>query len=725
MPFIQLKNLKMKVFIAFLTLISVATQLKAQCPNLVWSDEFDGTTLNLSKWSYQVGGNGWGNNELQNYTDRNAEVSNGTLKIIAKAESFQTNNYTSARIRSLGKGDFKYGRMEARMKMPVGKGLWPAFWMMPTDNVYGGWPQSGEIDITEYLGQQPATIYGTLHYGRAWPNNSSTSQSFSTQGDKLNNDFHTYAIEWTATSIKWFIDGYLFSTKTPANLGSLPWIFTERFHFILNMAVGGKWPGSPNNTTIFPQTFEIDYVRVYDLTNEAYLKGSQRAPFMGTNTPYSLINVPTGATIAWTVPTGATIASGQGTKDILVNWGATGGKVVATVTSPCGVTKHEIFVKVDAQLPALIFHEPFDYPIGNLQDDNEGTGFSTPWSRTNTDVAATLGDESTNSATTPTDNISPTFGVGNKAKLCVQSGKTTRLDRSLTTNTLDGADGTVYWMSFWYKNDMSDTATSTQGTAAQLMLMGAANSPTLTEMRLGFGKTSTITGANYFTIFTRASPSACAAQNWGQNIMKSSTGTYFVLVKISKGTFTTGTPAVKFDEVRVWLLDAPPANEAALAARPNGDLTPLNSTTMFPEAMQTRVFRADNTANNTCVRSGVQGIRLRVEGGTNTDFCPEFDELRMGTTFASVTNQTTVVNDFAPLEAQISPNPTRGKLTISLENGNSKTSVSVYNVLGNNVLSHSFYGNQTELNVSDLARGMYIISIQNEGKRLVRKFVKE
>jgi beta-glucanase (GH16 family) len=629
---------KYKISISGIVIIFSAlfVNLHAQCPNIVWSDEFDGTTLDLTKWSYQLGGNGWGNSELQNYTDQNATVSDGTLKITAKAEAYQGNNYTSSRIRSLGKGDFKYGRMEARMKMPVGKGLWPAFWMMPTDNVYGGWPKSGEIDITEYLGQQPATIYGTLHYGQAWPNNSSTSRSFSTQGDKLNVDFHTYAIEWTPTSIKWFIDGYLFSTKTPANLGNQPWIFTERFHFILNMAVGGNWPGSPNASTIFPQTFEVDYVRVYDLTDWAYLAGSQRVPFMGTNTPFSLVNVPQNSTIMWTVPTGATVASGQGTPNARINWGTTSGIVRATVTSPCGTTNHELYVKVEAQLPELILSEPFDYPLSNLQNANAGFGFSSAWSRSTTDAAATLGDDSGNTATIESDNIFGTSGSSNKAKLCVQSGKTTRLDRTLTANTLDGADGTDYWMSFWYKNETSDAETATHGAAAQLLLMGTANSATATEMRLGFGKTNTA-GVNLFTIFTRASPSGCNIQNWGQNMLKSSTGTYFVLVKISKGSFTSGT--TKFDEVRAWLLDAPPANEAALAAKPNGDLTPLNSTTGLPEAMQTRVLRGDNTANNSCVRSGVRGIRLRVEGGTKTDFCTEFDDIRLGTTFASVTTQ--------------------------------------------------------------------------------------
>jgi hypothetical protein len=379
----------------------------------------------------------------------------------------------------------------------------------------------------------------------------------------------------------------------------------------------------------------------------------------------------------------------------------------------------------DATQAQLIFSEPFDYPAGNLQAANKGTGFSSPWSRVNTDVAATLGDETGSPATVQVGSINTANGAGNKVKFCVQNGKSTRLDRALTTRTLDGADGTVYWLSFWYNNSLSDTATSTQGTAAQLILMDSANNNNLTEMRLGFGKTSNITGVNYFTVFTRASPTGCAAQNWGQNNMKSSTGTYFVLVKITKGEFTVGTPAAKFDGIRVWLSAAPPANEAALATRPDGDLTPLNATTQAPEAIQTKVLRADNNSNTTCVRSGIQGIRLRVEGGTNTSFCPEFDELKMGTTFASVTSKTLATKDFELLNAQISPNPAKDKLTISLEEEASKAVVSVYDVLGKKAISSQFRGVQTELGVSSLAKGMYIIQIQTADKMKVQKFVKE
>jgi hypothetical protein len=379
----------------------------------------------------------------------------------------------------------------------------------------------------------------------------------------------------------------------------------------------------------------------------------------------------------------------------------------------------------DATQAQIIFSEPFDYSAGNLQAANKGTGFSSPWSRATTDATALIGDETGSPATVQVGSINAANGAANKVKFCVQNGKSTRLDRALKARTLDGADGTVYWMSFWYNNSLSDTATSTQGTAAQLILMDSANNASATEMRLGFGKTSNITGANYFTVFTRASPTGCAAQNWGQNIMKSSTGTYFVLVKITKGEFSAGTPAAKFDGIRVWLLTAPPANEAALATKPDGDLTPLNATTNAPEAIQTKVLRADNNSNTTCVRSGISGIRLRVEGGTNTNFCPEFDELKMGTTFASVTAKTVAAQDFETLEAQISPNPTKDKLTISLEDEATKATVSVYDMLGRSVMTSQFNGRQTELSVSNLVKGMYLINIQTEGKMRTQRFVKE
>jgi Secretion system C-terminal sorting domain len=278
-------------------------------------------------------------------------------------------------------------------------------------------------------------------------------------------------------------------------------------------------------------------------------------------------------------------------------------------------------------------------------------------------------------------------------------------------------------MGFWYNNTLGDT--TTYGTAAQLLLMGSANNATATEMRLGFGKTSNIAGVNYFTAFTRASPTGCAAQNWGNNMALSSTGSYYVLVKITKGEFSIGTPAAKFDGVRVWLLTAPPANEAALASKPNGDLTPLNATTMAPEPIQTKVLRADNNSNTTCVRSGVQGIRIRVEGGTNAAFCPEFDEIRLGRTLADITARRTDVAEENRLTAQITPNPVTNNLLISLDKDAAETTkVSVSDMLGRTVLTATMNGNQGELNVSHLLKGMYFINLQSAGKTATQKFVK-
>lgn len=274
--------------------------LNAQCPKLIWSDEFNGTELNQNFWTYQIGDGcdinlcQWGNNELQWYTNSkdNLEVSNGTLKIKALKQSINNRNYTSARIRTLNKVDIKYGRIEARMKMPVGRGIWPAFWMMPTENVYGSWPQSGELDIMEYLGHEPNKVHGTLHFGRPAPNNSSTTSSFVKSLSKLQDDFHDYTIEWKENEIKWFVDGYLYSTKNPLDLNGNRWPFDQKFHFILNMAVGGNWPGNPNSSTVFPQTFEVDYIRVYDIVDGPYLAGKTEVDAGEKNVEFKLINLP-------------------------------------------------------------------------------------------------------------------------------------------------------------------------------------------------------------------------------------------------------------------------------------------------------------------------------------------------------------------------------------------------------------------------------------------------
>ena len=238
---------------------------------LVWSDEFDTDELDESKWSYQYGTGqseglqGWGNNELQYYTDReeNIYIEGDMLHIVALAERYEGMNYTSARIRTLNKGDWQYGRLEIRAKLPEAQGIWPAVWMLPTDELFGGWPKSGEIDIMEMVGHEPETIHGTVHYGPDWPNNQYTGAPYTLEEGKFSDDFHVFSIEWEQNEIKWFVDGEHFFTVTPSDLSPHQYPFNARFHMLINLAVGGNWPGSPDDTTEFPQKLIVDYVRVY------------------------------------------------------------------------------------------------------------------------------------------------------------------------------------------------------------------------------------------------------------------------------------------------------------------------------------------------------------------------------------------------------------------------------------------------------------------------------
>jgi beta-glucanase (GH16 family) len=245
--------------------------------SLVFADEFDGLLLNANNWSYQTGTgtefglNGWGNNELQNYTNRSANsfVSDGTLKIIARQENFQGSNYTSARIRSINKVDIRYGRIEARMKLPSTTGVWPAFWMLATDSPYGGWAASGEIDVMESVNNADR-IYGTIHYGGFFPGNQSNGGNIVT-GIDYSQGFHEYAVEWFPDQIRWYLDGQLYHSVTSGQWfstqgqGNSRAPFDTPFHFLLNVAVGGNFPGNPNGSSQWPQTLEVDYVRAYQI----------------------------------------------------------------------------------------------------------------------------------------------------------------------------------------------------------------------------------------------------------------------------------------------------------------------------------------------------------------------------------------------------------------------------------------------------------------------------
>lgn len=239
----------------------------------VWHDEFDSAAVDLAHWGFEVNGHGGGNHELQYYTDRavNAYVDSGSLVIQALKEPYTgpdgARGYTSARLRTKDKGDWLYGRFDIRAKLPFGQGLWPAIWMLPTDWVYGGWAASGEIDIMELLGQQPNRVYGTLHYGGIPPENTHTGTDFVLPSGNFASDYHLFTLIWEPNTFKWYVDDLLYLTQTEWYTQDIgyPAPFDQRFHLLLNVAVGGDWPGSPNATTVWPQQMRVDYVRVYQV----------------------------------------------------------------------------------------------------------------------------------------------------------------------------------------------------------------------------------------------------------------------------------------------------------------------------------------------------------------------------------------------------------------------------------------------------------------------------
>ena len=240
--------------------------------NIVWQDEFDKDSLDLTKWSRETGGHGWGNNELQYYTDSdsNSYVENGNLVVKAEVvpqgigSSKGLRYYSSARLRTYGKGDWKYGRIEVKAKVASGQGIWPAIWMLPTDWLFGGWPSSGEIDIMEHVGYDLGVVHGSVHT-EAYNHKINTQRSSARKIANVDTEFHVYSIIWDKDKISFFIDDFqyfLFENDQKGNYKT--WPFDQRFHLLINIAVGGDWPGNPDNSTNFPRTMLVDYVRVYE-----------------------------------------------------------------------------------------------------------------------------------------------------------------------------------------------------------------------------------------------------------------------------------------------------------------------------------------------------------------------------------------------------------------------------------------------------------------------------
>ncbi len=231
---------------------------------LVWRDEFDGTALDPNAWTFETGAGGWGNNELEYYRPDNTFFSAGKLIIEARKENFSSATYTSSRIITKGKKEFKFGRIDIRAALPQGQGIWPALWMLGGNINTINWPACGEIDIMELIGNQPNRVYGTAHYGP------STSQHLQSGGSKalsgtakFSDEFHVFSLNWEQDRIQWLIDDVPFYEVTAASIAPTAYPFNQNFFFIFNLAVGGQWPGDPDGTTVFPQRLIVDYVRVF------------------------------------------------------------------------------------------------------------------------------------------------------------------------------------------------------------------------------------------------------------------------------------------------------------------------------------------------------------------------------------------------------------------------------------------------------------------------------
>lgn len=229
---------------------------------LIWQEDFKSHKLDESVWNFELGNGcpnicGWGNNEREFYTKENHQLTNGNLVITAKKEG---ERYTSTRITTKGKKQFQYGRIEARAKLPVGKGIWPAFWMLGSNSDEIGWPKCGEIDILEYIGKEPHTIYTTLHtQERHGDNGSSKKTNFPT----IEEGFHVYAVEWTKDKMDFYVDEQLVFTFAPEAKTENSWPFNQPFYIIVNMAVGGNFGGPEVDDRIFPQQYTVDYIKVY------------------------------------------------------------------------------------------------------------------------------------------------------------------------------------------------------------------------------------------------------------------------------------------------------------------------------------------------------------------------------------------------------------------------------------------------------------------------------
>lgn len=347
-----------------LALAACAAQAQ-QCPSStpLFADEFNGTALDTSKWEAQVGDGcsdglcGWGNNELQSYQAANATVANGLLTITAKKQRVGSKSYTSARLRTLNRpagGQWTHGRFEARIKVPGGSGMWPAFWMLPNTSV--AWPASGEIDIEEMTGQRSMFQLGSIHYGSSNANHQSITSQILKQPDTWGSDFHVYAVEWSANKISWYVDDLLYASKTPADMANpADWTFENyQYYLILNLAVGGNLGGAVNDAAL-PQSMQVDYVRVY-ANGQPSISGKHIVEPNSAATYAVVDDNVSGSSYRWTGPGGQSSTA----KSFAVNWGTASAPVSVTITNACGSYTKAVNVTVSPLMNKALVLDDFE-----------------------------------------------------------------------------------------------------------------------------------------------------------------------------------------------------------------------------------------------------------------------------------------------------------------------------------------------------------------------------
>lgn len=315
---------------------------------LVWSDEFDGSTLDRSIWSFELG---QFNDCVQFSTDRpeNTRVVDGKLQLIAREESYQGYDYTASVIKTKHAVYWRYGRIEASIKLPGSNGFVPAFWLLPENEYYGWWPGSGEIDIMEYPTNEVSKIYGTVHTGAYNFFTGSEPRGGIIEIPDAESAFHLYAIEWTPEKVDFFVDDINYFSYKNENSGSQTWPFDQPFYVILNMAVGGGWVGDPTESTVFPAVMEVDYVRIYQYFEDITIQGPNHVMPDEKSLSYSVPDID-GVQYEWYVPETAQITTGQNTPQISVDWGAYAGKVEVLLTTKDGSRLAEYPVKVSNNL---------------------------------------------------------------------------------------------------------------------------------------------------------------------------------------------------------------------------------------------------------------------------------------------------------------------------------------------------------------------------------------